>query len=69
MVTVLNGVNELNAEVDGKTVAVVRRQLAQPMNIDPAATARVNGEDVDSTYVLEDGDALEFVKASGTKGF
>jgi len=66
--TVINGVNTLNAALAGKTVAAVRGMLAQALNIDPAATAVVDGSNVEEDFLLVDGNELEFVKASGTKG-
>ncbi len=67
-VKVINGVNVLDADVAGKTVAEVRAMSKQALNIDDEAKAIVNGDEVKSTYVLEAGDELEFVKKSGTKG-
>lgn len=68
MITVINGVNTLSAGLSGRSVADVRAMLAQALNIDPASKAVVGGEDVAESYQLADGDELEFVKASGTKG-
>lgn len=65
---IINGVNELSANLAGQTVASVRAMLAQALNIDPAAKPLINGETADPSYTLEDGDELEFVKASGEKG-
>lgn len=65
---IINGVNTLEASLEGKNVANVRGMLTQALNIDPTATAAVGGEAVGEDYVLQDGDELEFVKASGTKG-
>ena len=67
-IQVINGVNELSADLSDKTVCTVRAMLSQALNIDEAAVANVNGEQVDEAYTLEDGDCLEFVKASGKKG-
>jgi len=44
------------------------QKKAWPISIDPAAVPTVNGTQVDETYELRDGDELEFVKPSGTKG-
>ena len=66
--TIINGVNQLSADLAGKTVAEVRGMLAQALNIDVEATPQINGEQVEETHQLVDGDELEFVKASGTKG-
>lgn len=65
---IISGVNTLDAGLAGKSVADVRSMLNQPLNIDPASKPVVNGETVSEDYVLEDGDELEFVKASGEKG-
>lgn len=65
---IINGVNELSADLAGKTVNDVRAMLAQALNIAPEATPVVDGNQVDGNYVLENGDVLEFVKPSGTKG-
>lgn len=65
---IINGVNELNADLAGQTVSNVRAMLAQALNIDPAAKPLVNGEAVAEGYTLQDDDELEFVKASGEKG-
>lgn len=67
-VTIINGVNTLSAGLSGHSVAEVRAMLAQALNIDPASKAVVGGEDVGESHVLSDGEELEFVKASGTKG-
>jgi hypothetical protein len=68
-ITIVNGVNELsNDDLAGQSVADVRRKVAQALNVDPEATAMVNGEATTASYVLEDGDELEFVKKSGVKG-
>lgn len=68
-VTVDNGVNSLTEDLAGRTVADVRSMLRQALNIAPEAGAYVNGEIADSERVLENGDKLEFIKASGQKGF
>lgn len=66
--TIINGVNTLSADLAGKTVSEVRSMLAQALNIDAAAVATVDGVKVNSNYVLEDGNELEFIKPSGEKG-
>ncbi|MDP2709490.1 MAG: MoaD/ThiS family protein [bacterium] len=65
---IINGVNQLSAELAGRTVNEVRGMLTQALNISPEANPVVNGSAVDANYALADGDELEFVKASGTKG-
>ena len=68
MVNVVNGVNPLSAPLEGRTVAEIRGMLSQALNIAPDAQAMVAGAAADSGHVLTDGDELEFVKPSGTKG-
>ena len=65
------GVNILTSDgLIGKSVADARVILRQSLNIAPEARSYVNGELVESELdmVLEDGDSLEFIKASGGKG-
>jgi hypothetical protein len=38
------------------------------LNIDPRALALVNGRDVAASYILKQGDQLEFVRLAGEKG-
>lgn len=69
MVKIENGVNTLSLEgLEGRTVSSVRERVAQTLNVDPAAVPHVNGVSATASYVLKDGDTLEFIKASGTKG-
>lgn len=68
MIKIVSGVNTLDANLVGRSVSDVRNMLSQPLNIDVASRPVVNGETVEEDYVLEDGDELEFVKASGEKG-
>lgn len=68
MVNVINGVNTLESELDGKTVVEIRKSVSQALNIDPAATVRVNGENVSASFRVSDGDTVEFVKVAGQKG-
>ena len=67
-VTVESGVNSTQAELAGQKVCDIRTMLRQPLNIDPAARILVNGEASPDSYVAQDGDTIEFVKASGQKG-
>lgn len=67
-VTIINGVNTITASLAGKTVAEVRAMLAQALNIDPASVAMVDGVAVEGAHILGDGQEVEFVKPSGTKG-
>ena len=65
---IINGVNTLTASLCGKSVAEVLGMLAQALNIDNVAVPTVNGSTVYPSYILQDGDELELVKASGEKG-
>ena len=47
------GVNELTANLSGKTIAIVRTLLGQPLNLDPNATVTVDGESVDESYTIK----------------
>lgn len=67
-VTVESGVNSTQAELAGQKVCDIRTMLRQPLNIDPAARILVNGEPQRDSYVAQNGDVIEFVKASGQKG-
>jgi hypothetical protein len=68
MVKVSYGVHNLEAAIAGKSVSEVRQSLKEPLNIDPRALALVNGRDVAASYVLKQGDQLEFVRLAGEKG-
>ncbi len=67
-VKVSYGVHSLEAAIAGKSVGEVRQTLKEPLNIDPRALALVNGRDVAATYLLKEGDQLEFVRLAGEKG-
>jgi len=67
-VKVIYGVHGLEASLAGRTVLSVREALAQPLNISPRAVALVNGQEVESTHVLNPGELLEFVRYAGEKG-
>jgi uncharacterized protein with beta-barrel porin domain len=67
-VKVVSGVNEMNLEIVGKTVGDVRREMATLLSLDADVSAEVNGECATDSTLLCEGDRLEFVKESGTKG-
>ena len=67
-VKVSYGVHSLEAAIAGKAVGEVRQALKEPLNIDPRALALVNGRDAAASYVLKEGDQLEFVRLAGEKG-
>jgi hypothetical protein len=70
MATISCGVNELtNPGFDGKTIAQIKAELGQVLNIAEDSTVLLN--DVETTNLnqpLRADDRLEFVKKSGTKG-
>jgi hypothetical protein len=68
MVKVSYGVHNLEAAIAGKSVSEVRQSLKEPLNIDPRALALVNSRDVAASYILKQGDQLEFVRLAGEKG-
>jgi len=54
--------------VVGRTVAEVAAFLAEVLNIEKMSIGHVNGKEVDGTYILKEGDNLEFLKSAGQKG-
>ncbi len=68
LVKISYGVHTLEVAIAGKSVGEVRQALKEPLNIDPRALALVNGQDVAASYILKDGDQLEFVRLAGEKG-
>jgi hypothetical protein len=67
-VLVISGANCQPFPVAGRMVGEVRETLAYIMNIDPHATALVNGNIVPRDYVLQQDETLEFTKEGGEKG-
>ncbi len=65
---VIYGVNELDLELAGKAVSEIWKHLEQVFNIPRDAAVTANGTRVDDTYVVREGDELEFTKAAGVKG-
>lgn len=67
-VKVINGVNTSNLNIEGYNVKDVVEQYQEILGIKDDQTVKVNGAEVNSDYVLEENDVLEFVKEAGTKG-
>lgn len=68
-VTVTSGANgPYDMELAGQTVGQIRQSFAQALNIEEGARASLNGETVDDETEVEDGDQLDFVKATAEKG-
>ena len=57
-----------NFPLIGKTIAEAQAFLSQTLNVASNFRALVNGREVQSTYMLTEGDSLEFVQPSGSKG-
>jgi hypothetical protein len=67
-VDVVSGVHAHSLPLVGMTVGQVRAELAERMNIDPAAMAVVDGNPVPEDTALAEGQVLNFVKHAGEKG-
>lgn len=67
-IKVVCGANAQEAEIVGMTVEQARRALAEALNIPEDAQAIITGDNVQTDYVLRQGDVLEFVKKSGENG-
>ncbi len=64
----VQGANEQNLPIQGRTVSWARTNLKDALNIAPGATAFVDGEPIGEDHVLEDGQSLEFLVPCGKKG-
>lgn len=67
-VKVVCGANTECFELEGQDIASVRDTLAEVMNIPDGAQVRVSGNGVEETYQLQNGDVVEFIQPSGSKG-
>ena len=66
---ITSGVNQLDVDANGKSVAEIRKMLSQALNISPESQPILNGEHaVNEDYILQAADQIEFVKSSGEKG-
>lgn len=65
---VIHGPNESYFQIDGKSVAFVRRALGTSFNLPDDATAIVDGVEVDDDHRLRAGDDLTFIQQWGWKG-
>ena len=69
MVKIHFGCNDLNVDVDGKTVDEVMASLKGTLELAGNETARlVGGGTIGGDFVLSDGQEVEFVKPAGEKG-
>jgi hypothetical protein len=67
-VEVIHGVYAHSLSLAGMTVGQARAELEVRMNIDPDATAVVDGHQVPEDTILREGSVLNFVKHAGEKG-
>lgn len=67
-VQVSSGGNSATLEVAGSTVAKVRSDFGESLNITAGAKPTVNGKAVPEDYTLRDGDRLSFVTNTAEKG-
>jgi len=69
--TVYKGANRITDQtLVGRTIDNLFQDdvIVDALGLDNHETIRVNGENKPKSYVIRDGDAVEFYKASGTKG-
>lgn len=62
------GVNTLNLNFTGSSIANVAAQCKTMFSLGDDEIVKVNGVEADSGYIIQDGDFIEFVKNAGTKG-
>jgi len=68
LVTVSCGAASSNYPVVGKSVGYVKALYREILNIETDSSSIVNGEAAEDSYVLKNGDVLEFVREAGRKG-
>lgn len=70
MMKVVCGVHTLDIPAQGQSVAGLRAELTQPLNIHKDAVALVNGEQVgdEDRYHVQVDDQVEFIREAGQKG-
>ena len=68
MITCSSGVNSGEFPVVGRSVAEVADFLKEILNVSSMADGLVNGDKAAASYILQEGDTLEFVKPAGSKG-
>jgi hypothetical protein len=67
-VEVIHGVHAHSFPLASMTVRTARAELSERLNLDPTATATVDGFQVDEDFVLSEGQVLNFLKRAGEKG-
>lgn len=67
-IRISSGASSGKFPVLGKTVGNVATFLREVLNVDRMAQGLVNGQKVQDSYVLAEGDVLEYIKPAGRKG-
>lgn len=67
-VDVIHGVYAHSLPLAGMSVKQARKELVNKMNIDPQATAVIDGNEANDNTILTEGQVLTFVKPAGEKG-
>ena len=68
MVTVISGPNGGSFQLAGRSVASIRADFSSPYNLSADYEARLNGQAVEGTATVSDGDKLVFTLPTGEKG-
>ncbi|MDO8669563.1 MAG: hypothetical protein Q7K65_04695 [Candidatus Buchananbacteria bacterium] len=69
IITVTCGANVSTfGNISGRSIGALRQDLGDVLGIQPGAKAIASGEEVNDDYITVDGDRIEFIKESGTKG-
>jgi hypothetical protein len=67
-VQIIHGANEDVLPLGGRTVGDVRFEFEGLFNIDPSATAFLDGDPIEGDHLLRHGETLEFIRLLGRKG-
>lgn len=67
-VVIISGTNRLETETDCSSVADIRDEFGEALNIPDGAAATVNGSRASDDTVVRPGDEVSFTKATGSKG-
>ncbi len=67
-VRIVHGANEDHLDVEGWSIARLKKSLREVFNIPPEAVAYCCGDLASQHYLIEEGDTIEFVKLQGVKG-
>lgn len=68
MVKLISGANEVNADLEGKTIGEIRDQFGTALNLNGASRVTVNGLAADDSYEVASGDRVTFSRETGQKG-